>query len=63
MPDDASPWDPNDWEKHIQRALKLRYSQPVGSYQHIAAESGGDYGLEGLAADGTAVVRKNAMRQ
>ena len=25
MPGDASPWDPNDWEKHIQRALKLRY--------------------------------------
>jgi hypothetical protein len=40
MPGDASPWDPNDWEKHIQRALKLRYSQPVGTYQHIAAESG-----------------------
>jgi len=54
MPGDASPWDPNVWEKHIQRALKLRYAQPVGTYQHIAAESGGDYGLEGFAADGTA---------
>jgi len=54
MPGDATPWDPNDWEKHIQRALKLRYAQPVGTYQHIAAESGGDFGIEGFAADGTA---------
>ena len=54
MPGDASPWDPNAWEKHIQRALKVRYGQPVGTYQHIAAESSGDYGLEGFAADGTA---------
>jgi hypothetical protein len=54
MPGDATPWDPNDWEKHIQKALKLRYAQPVGTYQHIAAESGGDYGIEGFAADGTA---------
>ncbi len=54
MPGDATPWDPNDWEKHIQKALKLRYALPVGTYQHIAAESGGDYGIEGFAADGTA---------
>ncbi len=54
MPGDASPWDPNAWEKHIQRVLKLRYSQRVGTYQHIPAEIGGDYGLEGFAADGTA---------
>jgi hypothetical protein len=54
MPGDATPWDPNDWEKHIQKALKLRYAHPVGIYQHIAAEGGGDYGIEGFAADGTA---------
>jgi hypothetical protein len=49
MPGYASPWEPNAWEKRIQRA-QLRYAQPVGTYQHIAAESGGDYGLEGFAA-------------
>src|SRR5579863_3930355 len=54
MPGDATPWDPNDWEQHIQRALKLRYAQPVGSYQHIADEIKGDCGIEGYAVDGTA---------
>jgi hypothetical protein len=54
MPGDASPWDPNDWERHIQSVLKLRYAQPVGSYQHIADEIKGDCGLEGFAVDGTA---------
>jgi hypothetical protein len=54
MPGDISPWDPNDWEHHIQSVLKLRYAQPVGSYQHIAAEIKGDCGLEGFAVDGTA---------
>ncbi|MEQ1886596.1 MAG: hypothetical protein ABL967_16145 [Bryobacteraceae bacterium] len=54
MPGDVSPWDPNDWERHIQSVLKLRYAQPVGSYQHIADEIKGDCGLEGFAVDGTA---------
>jgi hypothetical protein len=54
MPGDMNPWDPNDWEKHIQKVLKVRYSQPVGSYQHIAADIKGDCGLEGFALDGTA---------
>ena len=54
MPGDATPWDPNDWEQHIQKVLKLRYAQPVGSYQHIADEIKGDCGIEGYAVDGTA---------
>ena len=54
MPGDMMPWDPNDWEQHIQKVLKLRYSQPVGSYQHIPADIKGDCGIEGFAIDGTA---------
>ena len=54
MPGDATPWDPNDWEKHIQRVLKVRYAKPVGCYQHIPADIKGDCGLEGFAVDGTA---------
>jgi hypothetical protein len=54
MPGDMNPWDPNDWEKHIQKVLKVRYGQPVGSYQHIPADIKGDCGLEGFAHDGTA---------
>ncbi len=54
MPGDVTPWDPNEWEQHIQKVLKLRYAQPVGSYQHIADEIKGDCGIEGFAVDGTA---------
>lgn len=54
MPGDATPWDGKEWERHIQRVLKLRYAQPVGSYQHIADDIKGDCGIEGFAVDGTA---------
>src|SRR5260370_486660 len=54
MPGEVTPWDPNEWEQHIQQVLKVRYAQPVGSYQHIPAEIRGDCGLEGFAVDGTA---------
>jgi hypothetical protein len=54
MPGDARPWDPNEWEQHIQKMLKVRYAQPVGCYQHIPADIKGDCGLEGYAVDGTA---------
>ena len=54
MPGDVTPWEPNKWEKHIQTVLKVRYAQPVGSYQHIPADIKGDCGLEGFAVDGTA---------
>ena len=54
MPGDAKPWDPNEWEKHIQKVLKVRYAHPVGCYQHIPADIKGDCGLEGYATDGTA---------
>lgn len=53
MPGDARPWDPKEWERHIQKVLKVRYAQPVGSYQHIPDEIKGDCGLEGFAMDGT----------
>ena len=54
MPGDVNPWEPHEWEKHIQKVLKVRYAQPVGSYQHIPADIKGDCGLEGFAVDGTA---------
>jgi hypothetical protein len=54
MPGDAKPWDPNDWEEHVQKVLKVRYAKPVGCYQHIPADIRGDCGLEGFALDGTA---------
>ncbi|MBZ5555239.1 MAG: hypothetical protein LAO21_21210 [Acidobacteriia bacterium] len=54
MPGDITPWDPNDWEQHIQLVLKLRYAQPVGSYQQIPDDIKGDCGIEGFAKDGTA---------
>src|ERR1051326_8978 len=57
MPGEMTPWDRNDWEKHIQKVLKLRYGQPVGSYQHIPADIKGDCGIEGFAMDGTAYQR------
>lgn len=53
MPGQARPWKANDWEDHIQRLLKKRYSHPPGTYQHIPATTHGDCGLEGFAADGT----------
>ena len=53
MPGHPRPWNPNDWENHIQRLLKMRYATPPGSYQHIPATTHGDCGLEGYAVDGT----------
>lgn len=54
MPGDMNPWDPNDWDRHIQSLLKVRYAQPVGCYQHIPADIGGDCGIEGFSHDGAA---------
>lgn len=53
MPGDPRPWNPTEWEGHIQRLLKKRYASPPGSYQHIPAATHGDCGLEGYAVDGT----------
>ncbi len=54
MPGDPRPWNPKEWEKHIQRLLKNRYAHPPGSYQEIADTVKGDCGIEGFSVDGTA---------
>lgn len=50
MPGDPRPWNPKEWEHHIQLLLKRRYSP--GQYQHVP-DRGGDLGIEGFALDGT----------
>lgn len=54
MPGDPRPWNPKQWEQHIQRLLKKRYAHPPGSYQEVPDTVKGDAGVEGFAADGTA---------
>ena len=54
MPGDAKPWNGQEWEDRVQLVLKTHYSSPPGTYQHIPADVGGDCGLEGYAADGSA---------
>jgi hypothetical protein len=54
MPGDPRPWNPKQWEQHIQRLLKKRYAHPPGSYQEVPDTVKGDGGVEGFAADGTA---------
>jgi hypothetical protein len=54
MQSSVSPWNPKEWEKHVQLLLKRRYARPPGSYQHVPDTVGGDHGIEGFATDGTA---------
>jgi len=53
MPGDFTAWGTNEWDDHVQKLLKLRYS--AGQYQQIPAETHGDCGLEGyVPAEGVA---------
>jgi hypothetical protein len=54
MPGDSRPWNSKEWEKHVQRLLKKRYSHIPGSYQEVPDTVKGDCGIEGFATDGTA---------
>ena len=45
-------WDGDDWQRHINSLLGLRF--PPGAYQPIPDRAGGDYGLEGFSSDGVA---------
>ncbi len=54
MAGDARPWNPKEWEKHVQLLLKKRYAHPPGTYQEVPDTVKGDCGVEGFAKDGTA---------
>jgi len=54
MPGDPRPWNPKEWEKHVQRLLKKRYGNPPGTYQEVPDTVRGDCGIEGFAQDGAA---------
>ena len=54
MAGDARPWNPKEWEKHVQLLLKKRYAHPPGTYQEVPDTVKGDCGVEGFAQDGTA---------
>jgi hypothetical protein len=45
-------WRGKDWEEHINSLLRLRY--PLGDYQEVPDEHGGDHGIEGFSSDGCA---------
>jgi hypothetical protein len=45
-------WDGDDWQRHINSLLGLRFLP--GTYQPIPDRAGGDYGLEGFSAEGVA---------
>lgn len=46
------PWPPGDWEDFINSLLRTRY--PLGNYQQVPHEHGGDHGIEGFSTDGCA---------
>lgn len=45
-------WKPGEWEDWIDTLLRARY--PLGDYQRVPHEHGGDYGIEGFSTDGCA---------
>jgi hypothetical protein len=45
-------WRPGDWEDWINDLLRARY--PLGAYQQIPHQHGGDFGIEGFSTDGCA---------
>jgi hypothetical protein len=44
-------WDGDEWQEHIARLLRVRYSEP-GMYQEMPSRDKGDLGLEGFSKDG-----------
>jgi hypothetical protein len=51
MPEQIRDWDGGEWQEHIARLLRARYSEP-GSYQEMPSNDKGDLGLEGFSRDG-----------
>lgn len=45
-------WQPGEWEEWINSLLRARY--PLGDYQQVPHEHGGDFGIEGFSTDGCA---------
>jgi hypothetical protein len=51
MPESFKEWDGDEWQEHIARLLRARYSEP-GKYQEMPSRDKGDLGLEGFSKDG-----------
>lgn len=51
MPEQYREWDGDEWQEHIARLLRARYSEP-GMYQEMPSRDKGDLGLEGFSKDG-----------
>jgi hypothetical protein len=51
MAEQFKEWTGDEWQEHIVRLLRARYSEP-GSFQEIPSRDRGDLGLEGFSRDG-----------
>ena len=51
MIDGAKEWSGDEWQEHIVRLLRARYTEP-GMFQEIPSRDKGDLGLEGFSRDG-----------
>lgn len=51
MPEQYREWNGDEWQEHIARLLRARYSEP-GMYQEMPSRDKGDLGLEGFSKDG-----------
>ena len=51
MSDESKEWPGEEWQQHIVKLLRARYSEP-GEFQEIPSRHGGDLGLEGFSRDG-----------
>jgi hypothetical protein len=51
MPEHYRDWNGDEWQEHIARLLRARYSEP-GMYQEMPSRDKGDLGLEGFSKDG-----------
>jgi hypothetical protein len=51
MPAHYKEWNGDEWQEHIGRLLRVRYSEP-GMYQEMPSRDKGDLGLEGFSRDG-----------
>jgi hypothetical protein len=51
MSEQFKEWNGDEWQEHIVRLLRARYSEP-GSFQEIPSRDRGDLGLEGFSRDG-----------
>lgn len=51
MNDGTKEWTGDEWQEHIVRLLRARYSEP-GMFQEMPSRDKGDLGLEGFSRDG-----------